>query len=58
MQRLEFSIDINAPHEFVWRVLWDDESFRDWASIFVPGSAIRADWREGGGFAFTDASGG
>jgi uncharacterized protein YndB with AHSA1/START domain len=58
MQQLNFSIDIHASRDAVWCVLWAEESFRDWASTFVPGSRIRADWREGGRFEFTDSSGG
>jgi uncharacterized protein YndB with AHSA1/START domain len=58
MTQLEFAIDIHAPREVVWEILWGEESFRDWTSAFAPGSTISADWREGGRFEFTDSSGG
>jgi hypothetical protein len=27
MEKINFSIDINAPKEKVWNVLWNDESY-------------------------------
>lgn len=48
MQKLNFSIDINAPREKVWKVLWSDQSYRDWTSAFMEGSyAVTDDWKEG-----------
>ena len=38
MKRLRFSIDIDAPREKVWKVLWEDTTFRDWADIVDKGS--------------------
>lgn len=46
MHKLRFSIDIKAPRERVWKVLWDDATFRDWASVFMEGSYINSDWKE------------
>ncbi len=48
MQKLNFSIDINAPREKVWKVLWGDKSYREWTSAFMEGSyAVTDDWKEG-----------
>ena len=48
MQKLNFSIDINASREKVWKVLWGDKSYRDWTSAFAEGSyAVTDDWKEG-----------
>ena len=48
MQKLNFSIDINAPRHTVWKVLWGDKSYREWTSAFMEGSyAITDDWKEG-----------
>ncbi|WP_026734281.1 SRPBCC family protein [Fischerella sp. PCC 9605] len=55
--KLHFSIDINAPRERVWKVLWEDATFRDWASVFTEGSYIESDWKEDGRFEFFDSSG-
>ena len=48
MERLNFSININAPKEKVWKVLWDDSSYREWTSAFSEGSYAETDnWKEG-----------
>lgn len=53
---LHFSIDIAAPRDKVWRVLWDDASFRDWSSVFAEGSYAVSDWNEGSRIQFIDPS--
>lgn len=57
MNRLRFSIDINAPRSRVWQALWDDPSYRDWTSVFSPGSHAVSDWREGSRIQFLDGEG-
>lgn len=52
MKRLRFSIDINAPREKVWKVLWEDATFRDWAGIIDKGTYAIGDWKEGGKIQF------
>lgn len=47
MDHLKFQIDINAPREKVWQVLWNDETYRQWTSVFGPGSHAESDWKEG-----------
>lgn len=54
--RLHFSVEIAAPREKVWRVLWDDASFRDWSSVFAEGSYAVSDWNEGSTVQFIDPS--
>ena len=55
MQKLHFSIEIEAPREKVWNVLWDDTAFRDWTSVFAEGSSYAvSDWKEGGRIQFLD----
>src|SRR5919109_2502362 len=56
MKRLHFSIDIGAPRDKVWHVLWDDASFRDWSSVFAEGSYALSDWNEGSTIQFIDPS--
>ena len=34
MNRLQFSIDIKAEKTKIWEALWNDSSYRDWASVF------------------------
>lgn len=48
MQRINFSISINASKEKVWQVLWDDSTYRQWTSAFFEGSyAVTDNWKEG-----------
>lgn len=58
MTRLHFSIDIASPRDKVWRVLWDDASYRDWTSVFAEGSYAESDWNEGSTITFIDPSSG
>lgn len=56
LNRLHFSIDIDAPRDKVWRTLWDDASYRDWTSVFAEGSYAVGDWKEGSTMKFIDPS--
>lgn len=48
INRLHFSIDIKAEKAKIWNALWNDCSYRDWASVFFDGSyAITDNWKEG-----------
>ncbi|TKC04404.1 SRPBCC family protein [Pedobacter frigoris] len=47
MERLTFNITIDAPREKVWKLLWSDESYREWTSAFSEGSRAETDWKEG-----------
>jgi uncharacterized protein YndB with AHSA1/START domain len=47
MQTLQQSIDINAPKEKVWEVLWSTETFKNWAGIIDEGTYIQGDLKEG-----------
>jgi hypothetical protein len=52
MQRLHFSIDINAPREKVWNTMLEDQTYREWTSAFTPGSYYEGDWSEGSKITF------
>jgi uncharacterized protein YndB with AHSA1/START domain len=47
MDRLTFSVTINAPKEKVWRVMLDDPTYRQWTSAFQEGSYAVTDWSVG-----------
>lgn len=57
MEQLHFEIEINAPAEKVWQVLWNDDSYRKWTSVFSPDSYARTDWKEGGKIYFLNGEG-
>lgn len=48
IHRLKFSIDIKAEKTAIWKALWDQNFYREWASVFFEGSyALTKDWEEG-----------
>ncbi len=47
MKELQFSIEINASKERVWSTLWEDVTFRDWASIIDEGTYMKGEMKEG-----------
>jgi len=47
MEKLVFNIDIKASKEKIWKVLWDDETYRKWTSAFCEGSYVKTSWNEG-----------
>ncbi|MDD1721284.1 MAG: SRPBCC domain-containing protein [Euryarchaeota archaeon] len=57
MEKLQFSIEIKAPREKVWKVLWEDATYRDWANIIDEGQYVVGDWSEGGKIQFLYPSG-
>ncbi len=48
IKRLEFSIDIEAETSTIWKALWDETAYREWAGVFFEGSFVVAeDWTAG-----------
>ncbi len=47
MQKLHFSIVINAPAAKVWSTMLDDKTYRLWTEAFSPGSYYKGDWNKG-----------
>ncbi|MBU2103600.1 SRPBCC domain-containing protein [Patescibacteria group bacterium] len=47
MQKIHFSILINAPREKVWDILVGEDSYPQWTSAFSPGSYFKGSWEEG-----------
>jgi hypothetical protein len=57
MEKTNFSTTINAPKVKVWKVLWDDATYRKWTSVFSPTSYAETDWKEGSKVLFLDGQG-
>jgi len=57
METLQFKIEINAPASKVWRVLWDDATYRKWTTAFCEGSYAVSNWNEGDGVHFLAPNG-
>lgn len=47
MQKLNISTTIEASRERVWSTLWEDETFRDWASVIDEGTYMVGELKEG-----------
>ena len=47
MQRKKYVVQINAPKEKVWEVLWSNDGYRKWTAVFSEGSYAESDWQEG-----------
>jgi hypothetical protein len=56
MEKQEFKTLIDAPRERVWNILWDDETYRSWTSVFSEGSRAKTDWKKGSKVLFLDGS--
>ncbi|HMR91259.1 MAG TPA: SRPBCC domain-containing protein [Chitinophagaceae bacterium] len=57
MEKMNFSIEINAPASRVWEVLWADDTYRQWTAPFNPGSYAESDWKEGSKILFLSPGG-
>ncbi len=47
MKELQFSVEINASKDRVWTILWEDATFRDWASLIDEGTYFKGVMQEG-----------
>src|SRR5687768_13856991 len=47
MQKLHFSVVVNAPKEKVWHAMLDAESYREWTRAFNEGGYYQGSWEKG-----------
>ncbi len=47
MQKIHFSIFINAPREKVWDTMLSETTYPQWTTVFNPGSYFKGSWEEG-----------
>lgn len=57
METLSYQIEIKAPIQKVWDLLWNEETYKEWTQFFAPGSQFKTDWQIDGKTYFVDASG-
>lgn len=57
MEKLSFQIRIKATRNKIWDVLWNDDTYRKWTSVFSPGSYAVTDWQEGSKTLFLSSDG-
>lgn len=58
MKEMQFVVEINASKEKVWNTLWQDETFRSWASVIDPETYMLGELKEGNEVQFISAQGG
>lgn len=58
MKKQQYSVEINATKERVWDTLWQDETYRDWASIIDPESYMVGELKEGNEVQFISSASG
>ena len=47
MEIIQFNIEIQAKINVVWEILWNDETYRKWTSVFHPTSHAVGTWEQG-----------
>lgn len=57
MKTLKFVIKIQAPAAKVWEILWNDDTYRKWTTVFHEGSHAVSDWQEGSKILFLGPDG-
>ncbi len=57
MEKHEFKTTINASRDKVWDILWNEDNYRQWTSVFAEGSSVETDWNEGSKVLFVDGKG-
>lgn len=57
MEKQTFKITIDASRAKVWEILWGDDTYPEWTSVFAPGSNVKTDWNEGSKVLFGDGEG-
>jgi hypothetical protein len=57
MEKQEFKIAIDAPREKVWKILWTEDTYREWTAAFSEGSHAITDWKKGSKVLFLDGKG-
>ncbi|MPS72659.1 MAG: SRPBCC domain-containing protein [Chryseobacterium sp.] len=55
METLKYQIEIVAPAEKVWDILWNEKTYSQWTYYFSPDSNMITDWEVGGKTYFTDS---
>lgn len=54
LKAIDQQIQIKAPAEKVWQVLWDKDDYKKWAAAFMAGSYYTGELKQGGKIKFLD----
>jgi len=53
---MDFKIEIDAPREKVWDILFGEQTYPLWTTAFSEGSKVETDWQKGSKALFIDSS--
>ncbi|WP_425258502.1 SRPBCC family protein [Rubrivivax sp. RP6-9] len=57
VNRIQFTVTIDAPAEVVWQHITSLESYKHWTSAFAEGSSFQGSWDKGSKIHFVSPSG-
>lgn len=57
MKNIQFSTHIQAPASTIWKILWEDTTYRHWTSVYSVGSHAVGEWKEGAKIKFLGPGG-
>lgn len=57
MQKMRFQVKISASRDRVWKTMWCDDTFRQWAGIIDPGTHMVGELVEGDQVQFISGNG-
>ncbi len=57
MEKLRYSVTINAPVQDVWTTMLNDATYREWTSVFNSESSYEGDWNQGSEIRFLGPDG-
>lgn len=58
MKKMQFWVEIHASKKRVWDTLWQDKTFRQWASVIDPETYMSGELKEGNEVQFISAANG
>lgn len=58
MKEMQFQVEIHATKQEVWNTLWQNETFRQWASVIDPETYMVGELKEGNEVQFISSHGG
>lgn len=56
MEKLHFTVEIEAPRHTIWTAMLDDASYRQWTGVFYEGSYYEGSWEQGSEIRFLGPS--
>ncbi|HET8854878.1 MAG TPA: SRPBCC domain-containing protein [Salinimicrobium sp.] len=55
MKRKQYQSTLETSPEHLWEILWGNDTYPEWTSVFAEGSKAESDWQEGSRIKFLNA---